>query len=58
LRRRAAKYGLSPGDEITAALVPAHRPSRYWFAVPGILLLVLILLLQRRRQQLRPAIAT
>ncbi len=54
----AAKYGLSPGDEITAVLVPAHRPSRYWFAVPGILLLVLILLLQRRRQQLRPAIAT
>jgi hypothetical protein len=25
----AAKYGLAPGDEITAVLVPAHRPSRY-----------------------------
>jgi hypothetical protein len=54
----AAKYGLAPGDKITSVLVPAHRPSRYWFAVPGILLLGLIVLLQRRRRRLQPAMAT
>jgi TRAP-type uncharacterized transport system fused permease subunit len=45
----AAKYGLAPGDEITAVLVPADRPHRYWFAVPAVLLLALIIVLQRRR---------
>ena len=35
----AAKYGLAPGDEITSVLIPAHRPSRYWFAIPALLLL-------------------
>jgi TRAP transporter 4TM/12TM fusion protein len=52
----AAKYGLSMGDEITAVLVPAHRPDRYWLAIPAILLLALIVLVQRRRSRAgRPA---
>jgi hypothetical protein len=55
----AAKYGLAPGDRVTAVLIPAERPSRYWFAIPGFLLLAIILLLQRRRKrQLKPALAT
>jgi TRAP transporter 4TM/12TM fusion protein len=53
----AAKYGLAAGDQITAVLVPTHRPSRYWFAVPAVALLGIVLLLQRRRQQLKPAVA-
>jgi Domain of unknown function (DUF3394) len=53
----AAKYGLAPGDEITAVLVPAHRPSRYWFALPALLLLTGIVALQRRRQRFALAIA-
>ncbi len=46
----AAKYGLAAGDQITAVLVPARRPSRYWFAIPAIALLAIVVLLQRRRQ--------
>jgi hypothetical protein len=42
-----AKYGLAAGDEITSVLVPTPRPSRYWFAVPAILLLAGIIMLQR-----------
>jgi TRAP transporter 4TM/12TM fusion protein len=53
----AAKYGLAPGDEITAALVPAQRPSRYWFAIPALLLLGGIILLQRRRHRFKLAVA-
>jgi hypothetical protein len=55
----AAKYGLAAGDQITSVLIPAHRPSRYWFALPGFVLLGLVVLLQlrRRREQLRPAMA-
>jgi TRAP transporter 4TM/12TM fusion protein len=53
----AAKYGLAPGDEITAVLVPAQRPSRYWFAIPALLLLGAIVLLQRRRQGFKLAVA-
>jgi len=53
----AAKYGLAPGDEITAVLVPAHRASRYWFAIPALLLLAGIILLQRRRYQFKLAVA-
>ena len=53
----AAKYGLAPGDEITAVLVPAQRPSRYWFAIPALLLLAGIILLQRRRVRPTPAVA-
>jgi TRAP transporter 4TM/12TM fusion protein len=53
----AAKYGLAPGDEITTVLVPAHRPSRYWFAIPALLLLGAIVLLQRRRQGFKLAVA-
>jgi TRAP transporter 4TM/12TM fusion protein len=55
----AAKYGLAPGDEITAVLVPADRPSRYWFALPALLVLAGIVALQRRRLRLRvaPALA-
>ena len=45
----AARYGLAPGDEITAVLVPAPRPSRYWFAMPALALLAGIVALQRRR---------
>ncbi len=48
----AAKYGLAAGDEITAVLVPADRPARYWFAVPALLLLGGIVALQRRRRPL------
>jgi TRAP transporter 4TM/12TM fusion protein len=53
----AAKYGLAAGDEVTSVLVPAQRPSRYWFAIPALLLLAGIILLQRRRQPLKPAVA-
>jgi hypothetical protein len=54
----AAKYGLAPGDEVIAVLVPADRPSRYWFAVPALLLLAVIVALQRRRRhQLKVAVA-
>jgi MYXO-CTERM domain-containing protein len=53
----AAKYGLAPGDAITAVLVPADRPSRYWFALPALALLAGIVALQRRRQRLRVALA-
>ncbi|HEY2210330.1 MAG TPA: TRAP transporter permease [Bradyrhizobium sp.] len=53
----ATKYGLAPGDEITAVLVPAHRPSRYWFAIPALLLLGAVILLQRRRHQFKLAVA-
>jgi hypothetical protein len=52
-----AKYGLAPGDEVTAVLVPAKRPSRYWFAIPALLALAGIILLQRRRHRLRFAVA-
>ena len=45
----AAKYGVAPGDEIMAVLVPSDRPNRYWFAVPALLLLAVIIVLQRRR---------
>jgi len=53
----AARYGLAPGDEITAVLVPAARPSRYWFALPALALLAGIVALQRRRRRPRPALA-
>ena len=53
----AAKYGLAAGDEITAVLVPAHRPSRYLFALPALVLLIGIIVLQRRRRQFNLAIA-
>ena len=53
----AAKYGLAAGDEVMAVLTPARRPSRYWFAIPALLLLGAIIMLQRRRQQLRLAVA-
>jgi TRAP-type uncharacterized transport system fused permease subunit len=55
----AAKYGLAPGDEVTSVLIPAERPSRYWFALPALALLAIIVLLQLRRRKpaLRPATA-
>jgi TRAP transporter 4TM/12TM fusion protein len=46
----AAKYGLAPGDQITAVLVPADRLHRYWFVIPALVVLGLIVWLQRRRQ--------
>jgi|RhiMetdeSRZDD1v2_1073273.scaffolds.fasta_scaffold00068_19 TRAP transporter 4TM/12TM fusion protein len=49
----ARRYGLQQGDEIRAVLVPAERPSPYWFALPGLALFGLIILAQRRR--LRPS---
>jgi hypothetical protein len=49
----AAKYGLSPGDEITAVVVPTERPDRYWFTLPALLLLAGIIVLQRRRRSPR-----
>jgi TRAP-type uncharacterized transport system fused permease subunit len=56
---QAAKYGLAPGDQILAVLIPADRPSRYWFALPALALLAVIVLLQRRRRRpaLKPATA-
>jgi Na+-translocating ferredoxin:NAD+ oxidoreductase RnfD subunit len=53
----AAKYGLTPGDEITTVLVPAQRASRYWFAIPALLLLGGVFVLQRRRRQLKFSVA-
>ncbi len=54
---QAAQYGLTAGDEVTAVLVPAHRPSRYWFAIPALVLLAGIVLLQTRRRVPRLAAA-
>jgi TRAP transporter 4TM/12TM fusion protein len=54
--RQAAKYGLAAGDEVTAILVTADRPSRYWFALPALGLLGIVILLQQRRRR-RPALA-
>lgn len=51
----AIKYGLTPGDEIIAVLVPAQRASRFWFTLPAFLLLAGIVLLQLRRR--KPALA-
>jgi TRAP transporter 4TM/12TM fusion protein len=55
----AAKYGLAAGDKITSVLVPADRPSRYWFMIPALALLTVVVLLQlrRRRRALQPALA-
>jgi TRAP transporter 4TM/12TM fusion protein len=55
----AAKYGLAGGDKITSVLVPAERPSRYWFMIPAVVLLAIVVLLQlRRRRDMKPAMAT
>jgi hypothetical protein len=58
LGSEARKYGIQPGDEIVAVVLPADRPSRYWFAIPAIALFGFILWLQRRRREamkLQPA---
>ncbi|MCW5691705.1 MAG: TRAP transporter permease [Pseudolabrys sp.] len=55
---QATKYGLAAGDQVTAVLVPAERPNRYWFAIPALIVLAGIVLLQRRRQQPQLAPAT
>ena len=52
-----AKYGLSSGDQVLSVLVPADRPSRYWFVIPALLLLAGIALLQHRRRPALPASA-
>ena len=49
----AAKYGLAAGDDVTAVLTAADRPSRYWFALPGFALLAGLVVLQLRRRRLR-----
>ena len=36
---------------IFAVLVPADRPSRFWFVLPALLLLTVVVMLQRRRIQ-------
>jgi hypothetical protein len=53
----AAKYGLAAGDQIVAVLIPSNRPSRYWFAVPALILLAGIILLQLRRRERRFKVA-
>jgi Domain of unknown function (DUF3394) len=53
----AAKYGLAPGDKLIAGLVPADRLSRYWFALPALLLLAAVVALQRRDRQPKVAVA-
>ncbi|WP_127904035.1 TRAP transporter permease [Solirhodobacter olei] len=58
LGSQAAKFGLQFGDTIIGINVPAVRPSRYWFAIPGLLLLGFIFWAQRRRRRasgFRPA---
>jgi hypothetical protein len=47
----AAKYGLAAGDKVTAVVIPAQRPDRFWFTIPAFLLLGGIVFLQRRRKQ-------
>lgn len=49
----ARKYGLQQGDEIRAVVVPADRPSPYWFAIPALLAFAGIILAQRRRRRSR-----
>jgi hypothetical protein len=47
----AAKYGLSTGDRVLSVLMPADRPSRYWFTLPALGLLGFVLWRQQRRRQ-------
>jgi TRAP transporter 4TM/12TM fusion protein len=49
----AAKYGLTPGDEVHAVLVPLERMNRYWFALPALAALAVIIALQLRRRRVR-----
>ncbi len=51
LGSEARKYGVQPGDEIRAVVVPADRPSAYWFTIPALVLLAVIVQLQRRRKR-------
>jgi hypothetical protein len=51
LGSEARKYGMQPGDEIRAVVIPTDRPSSYWFAIPALILLAGIIILQRRRKQ-------
>jgi hypothetical protein len=46
----ARKNGLQTGDEIKAVVVPADRPSPYWFALPALALFALVVFAQRRRR--------
>lgn len=56
---QASKLGLEPGDTVEAVLVPTDRPSRYWFALPALVLLGAVAWAQvrRRRTAARPAVA-
>jgi TRAP transporter 4TM/12TM fusion protein len=51
LGSQARKYGIQPGDEIRAVVVPAARPTPYWFALPALALLGLIIWAQLRRRR-------
>ncbi len=51
LGSEARKYGVQPGDEIRAVVVPTERPSSYWFTLPALFLFGLIIFAQRRRRQ-------
>ncbi len=46
----AKRVGLESGFTVTAMLLPADRPSKYWLYLPALALLALIVLLQRRRR--------
>ncbi|MBN8920244.1 MAG: TRAP transporter permease [Rhizobiales bacterium] len=47
----ARKYGLQTRDRIKAVVVPAKRPSPYWFAIPALALFGAIVFAQRRRRE-------
>ena len=48
----AKRIGLEPGHTVQNLLLPADRPSKYWFQIPALLLLGLVAALQRRRSRI------
>jgi len=55
LGSQLAKNGITIGDEITATVVPAERPSRFWFLLPGLAIVGLVAWAQIRRRRAAPA---
>ncbi|WP_284335889.1 TRAP transporter permease [Comamonas sp. NoAH] len=47
----ARKAGFEEGFDITSIQLPTHRPSPYWFYLPGVLLLIAVWWLQGRRME-------